>query len=304
MRSDCLPWCVLLAALLAGCGTKDRPADDGPTGRGPSTKRPAPDAAKDEPAGKSDAENRAEAAERLKRIGKAMFDHENAYHAYPAGVVAKGGGLGLSWRVQLLLYLGKEEGELFSQFKLDEPWDGPTNQKLIVKMPAVYASPGKKASPGKTHLRSFVGETAFLWGSPPKGGSAPAVHTPAIPGAPARGRRITDITDGTSNTLAVAEAAEPVEWTKPDDLPCYGYPLAKTPEVPKVPKLGGVHVGGFHGLMADGKVVFFPADLAEADLRALITATGGDKFGPRVMKVIYPNGIPKPRPAAPLKDGK
>jgi hypothetical protein len=289
---------VLLAALLAGCGTKERPADDSPTGPGPSADRPALDVPKEEPAGKSEAENRAEAAEQLKRIGKAMFDHERVYHAYPAGIVAKSGMLGLSWRVQLLLYLGKEEGELFSQFKLDEPWDGPTNKKLIAKMPAVSASPGKKAPPGKTHLRSFVGETAFLWAMRPKSGNAPVLHIPA------RGRRILEITDGTSNTLAVAEAAEPVEWTKPDDLPCYGYPLPKTPDLPKVPKLGGVYAGGFHGLMSDGKVVFFPADLPEADLRALITANAGDNFGPRVMKVLYPNGIPEPGPAVPSKDGK
>jgi hypothetical protein len=284
-----LSWCLLLAALLAGCAAQEKPA---------------PDVRKDGPAGKSDAENRAEAAARLTRIGKAMLDHENTYRAYPAGIVAKGGALGLSWRVQLLLYLGKEEGELFSRFKLDEPWDSEHNRQLVGKMPAVFASPGKKTAPGMTHLRSFVGEATFLSGTPPKDGKAPVVSTPALPGTPARGRRISEIIDGTSNTLAVAEAAEPVEWSRPDDLPCYGYPLRKTPHLPKVPKLGGVYAGGFHGLMCDGNVAFFPADLDEADLRALITASGMDNFGPRVMKALYPNGVPEPKPAAPSKDGK
>jgi hypothetical protein len=75
-------------------------------------------------------------------------------------------------------------------------------------------------------------------------------------------------------------------------------------EVPEVPQFGGVFPGGFHGLMADGKVAFFPADLPKADLRALITATAGDIYGPRVTRVLYPNGIPEPTPAAPVKDGK
>jgi Protein of unknown function (DUF1559) len=304
MRSAHLPCYVLFAALLAGCGTKERAAEENPAGPDPATVRPAQEVAQDVPAGPSDAENRAEAAERLRRIGKAILEHHQAFHAYPAGIVAKNGGLGLSWRVYLLVFLGKEEAKLLSQFKLDEPWDGPTNKKLIDKMPAVYASPGKESSSGKTYLRSFIGETAFLPGTRPKDGTVPAPHTPARAGLPARGRRITDITDGTSNTLAVAEAAEPVEWTKPDDLPFYGYPLPKTPGQPAVPKLGGVYAGGFHGLMVDGKVVFFPADLPETELRALITATAGDNLGPQAMKVLYPNGIPKEGPVAPSKDGK
>jgi hypothetical protein len=239
MRFICLPWCVLLAALLAGCGTNARPPGDGPADPGPFADRQAPDVPQDEPAGASDAENRAEAATRLKRIGKAMLDHQNAVFKYPAGYVAEGGGLGLSWRVHLLPWLGKEGEDLYKQFKLDEPWDGPTNKQLIAKIPTVYASPGKKTPPGMTHLRSFVGETAFFYGMAPKGGNAP------VP--PVRGRQITEITDGTSNTLTVAEAVEPVEWTRPDELPCYGYPSPKTPELPKVPRLGGVYAAGFTG---------------------------------------------------------
>ena len=51
---------------------------------------------------------------------------------------------------------------------------------------------------GKTHLRIFVG------------GGAPFDVVESI--------RIADITDGTSNTIMCVESAEPVEWTKPDDL--------------------------------------------------------------------------------------
>jgi hypothetical protein len=241
----------------------------------------------------------------LKKIGKALFAHVDSFLAYPAGIVGTNGTLGLSWRVQLLAYMGTEENKLYEQFNLKEPWDGPTNSKLLEKMPSVYASPGKKTPSGKTHLRSFSGETAFLQGTSPKGGKEPPPYAGATPGLIPRGRTIVSITDGTSNTLAVAEAVEPVEWTKPDDLPFYGFPTKASPELPKVPKLGGVYAGGFHGLMADGKVVFFPADLSEADLRALITVNTGDNFGPKVMKALYPEAQPKVNPlAGPLKKEK
>ena len=52
--------------------------------------------------------------------------------------------------------------------------------------------------------------------------------------------------DGTSNILAVVEAAEPCIWSKPDDLP---YDPKK-----RLPRLGGLFDGDFHVLMVDGSV--------------------------------------------------
>src|SRR5262249_18051136 len=49
---------------------------------------------------------------------------------------------------------------------------------------------------------------------------------------------------------------------------------------------------GFHGLMADGQVYFFPAELKEEVLRALITVNGGEVLGPEVTVKVFEAGRP------------
>src|SRR5205823_763689 len=104
----------------------------------------------------------------------------------------------LSWRVLLLPYI--EQDNLYKQFKLDEPWDGPTNKKLLARMPNVYKHPfAKTTTPHGTFYQVATGKGTIFEGK--------------------RGIRIQEITDGTSNTILVAEAARDVPWSKPADMP-------------------------------------------------------------------------------------
>src|SRR5205814_7143349 len=106
----------------------------------------------------------------------------------------------LSWRVAILPYI--EQDQLYKQFKLDEPWDSDHNKKLLDKMPKTFEIPEAKAKPGHTFYQVFTGpETVFPLDATKK------LRFPA------------SFTDGTSNTLAIVEAANPVPWTKPEDIP-------------------------------------------------------------------------------------
>jgi hypothetical protein len=154
----------------------------------------------------------------------------------------------------LLPYL--EEKSLYSQFKLDEPWDSSNNMPLLAQMPDVYLTPSqyKQKELHATHYQVFTGGGAIFEASPT-----------------ARLLSLKDIAlaDGTSKTLLVVEAADPVPWTKPDDLPY-------SPDQP-LPKLGGLFINkGFHVLMADGSGRWLPADINENTIRAMITWNGGE----------------------------
>jgi hypothetical protein len=161
---------------------------------------------------------------------------------------------GLSWRVAILPYI--EQDNLYRQFHRDEPWDSPHNKTLLTQMPKVYAHPNAdpaKTAAGLTYYRSFTGPGA--------------IFDPTVP----QGIRMFDITDGTSNTILVVEAAEPVEWTKPDDLP-FG------PGVP-LPKLG-LTSSGFNVVMADASTRWIKQPISDRSLRAAITRNEGDIPGP------------------------
>lgn len=184
----------------------------------------------------------------LKQIVLAMHNYHDVNGFFPQDVTDGNGKPILSWRVLLLPYL--EQDQVFKKFALDEPWDSATNKKLIEDIPAVYAPVRVKVkNKGEMFYQGFTG-----------GG---ALFEP--------GQRLTfaGITDGTSNTIAVVEAAEPVFWTKPGDLP---FDPNK-----ELPKLGGQFDGDFYLAFCDGSVHFAYGTGMNADeFKKLVTRAGGE----------------------------
>jgi hypothetical protein len=195
-----------------------------------------------------EAANRVKDQNNLKQIALAMHNFHDANGHFPAAAICdKAGKPLLSWRVAILPYI--EQNNLYRQFKLDEPWDSAHNLKLLDTMPATYALPSASGEGAtSTHYRVFTGADAgFEY---------------------CKGRRFADITDGTSNTWMVVEAADPVPWTKPDEL---AYDRDKP-----VRRLGNFFAGGFNVAFMDGSVHFFPKPPAEKTMRAYITPAGGE----------------------------
>jgi hypothetical protein len=184
----------------------------------------------------------------LKQLGQALRKYQDTYGTLPPpALLDKEGRPLLSWRVALLPFLGQQA--LYGRFKLDEPWDGPTNRELRRFMPAVFAAPGVEAKdPDTTYYQLFVG---------------PGAYDPAAK----RRSLVASIPDGPSNTIAVAEAAEPVPWTAPADMD-FG------PDRP-LPALGGLFADGFNAALFDGSVEFYKKAIYD-DERALRALIGWD----------------------------
>jgi RNA polymerase sigma factor (sigma-70 family) len=193
------------------------------------------------------AANRAKSANNMKQLALAMHNYHDTNGRFPAAAIySKDGKPVLSWRVALLPYL--EQDNLFKQFRLDEPWDSEHNKKLLGIVPNVFAPPGiKTAKPFYTFYQVFAGKGTIFEGT--------------------EGAKIASITDGTSNTILIAEAGTPVPWTKPDDMP---YADDKP-----LPKLGGIFGGNFHIAMADGSVRYVRKKINEKVLRLAITKDDG-----------------------------
>jgi uncharacterized protein (TIGR03067 family) len=188
----------------------------------------------------------------LKQIALAMHAYHDTFKKLPsAATQSKDGKPLLSWRVAILPFI--EEQPLYREFKLDEPWDSDHNKKLLARMPKIYAPVrGQPKEPHSTHYQVFTGPGTLFEGN----------------------MRITlaGVTDGTSNTVMVVEAAEAVPWTKPADLPY-------DPKQP-LPKLGGMFKDVFNAAFADGSVRALPRQFNADIFRALITRNGREPVDP------------------------
>ncbi len=168
------------------------------------------------------AANKRRSQSNLRQIGIALHNYHNDFNKFPPNANKQG------WRVRVLPYL---EGN-----------DGTTR-----KMPKAFAPPGKESDdPLLTYYQIFVGPNAVL--------ARTEAASPSL----------TQITNfaGTSRTILVVEAAEPILWTKADDIPF--------DEMKPLPKLGGLFDDGFHALFADGKVRFIKRESDPEAIKELI----------------------------------
>ncbi len=187
--------------------------------------------------------------QRIKMLGLALHNYYSAFNKFPnVSTASNGKPRLLSWRVDLLPFL--DEGELYQEFHLDEPWDSEHNKKLISRMPDVFRCPQSKHSP-RSGLSTFV----------------LPVHEKAM-WVKERDIVFKDIEDGSSNTIMTVEVRDELAqvWTRPEP---FEVDLAAPQQ-----QLGG-HFDGILFGAGDGSAQILPMKNIEF-LPALITRSGGE----------------------------
>lgn len=184
----------------------------------------------------------------MKQIALAAINYHDTYKNFPAPAIKnqQGQAVDLSWRVAILPFL--EQQNLFRQFDVNSDWNSPQNIALTNMMPNVYRSPESRHmhdAPDQTRLQYLTGPNTLF----PTKTTAPKMH---------------EITDGLSNTILFAEAANPVTWSKAADMNV-------TAQGPLPLGNGKIHIS-----LGDGSVrTIDRGNVPEATLRSLIDPKDG-----------------------------
>ena len=183
----------------------------------------------------------------LNSLGLAALVFESDFQRFPnLAIFDDSGAPLLSWRVQLLPYLGYTD--LYEQFRLDEAWDSSHNLSLLSEMPEAYSSPYFESETHTNYL-ALAGENTL---------------TPLVSQRVSLGDIDTDV------TALYVEANEnrATEWTRPRDL-------AFNPANP-FSGLGDIHPDGFSFVTSNSQVFTIDESVSEEAWNGIVDP--GDGF--------------------------
>ena len=199
------------------------------------------------------AARRSQCKNNLKQIALALYNYRETYEALPPAVTVDADGQPLhSWRTLILPFLDQQQ--LYASIDLSKSWDHPVNAAARETSVATYTCPSAVTPQNRTTYKALVGSSRCFSRTEP--------------------RRLSEITDGISQTLMLIEVSpdEAVPWMMPQDSGSR-FALTFGPET----RLD--HIGGVHAALADGTVRFMSTGVSNTKRRALITIAQDDNAG-------------------------
>lgn len=202
-----------------------------------------------------EAARRAQCANNLKQIALAMQNYHDTFKCFPPAVITdEDGNPRRSWRAALLPFL--EAGSLYDAYDFNEPWDGTNNQALASLRLTVFHCPSDETPVATdTNYVMIVGKGT-------------------IGGEPNECVKMSDIRDGTSNTiLAIEVDGSGIQWLEPRDMT-----VDEAVQYITNPAANGrshAHPGGVNAAFADGSVQFIADSIDPAVLRSMMVRDDG-----------------------------
>lgn len=234
-----------------------------------------------------EAARRASCQNNLRQVGTALQLYHNAHEHLPVGCVDKRvprtnpAGRQLAWSAELLPYL--EESALWRQIDLHAAYDSPVNAAVAAEVVPIYICPSTaRIAPGReaavvngpaanSTYRAAAIDYGGLYGAAQVAPSANGVFLYD------RAVRLSDISDGTSHTLAAAEDSGRGwlmngEWINGENIFDVGGP----PNTQQDNEIWSDHPGGATALWCDGSVALVDEGVELSVLRAICTRAGSD----------------------------
>lgn len=192
---------------------------------------------------------RSTCTDNLSVIGRAILRYEAETGQLPPPWKADESGQPLaSWRTMILHYLDRTD--IYVHYRLDEPWNSPSNSELARLTLRIYQCPDDpQAPPNRTSYLGVVGP-GTVWSTKER-------------------VRLADIDDPSRTVLLVEVAASGVCWAEPRDLTLEGAMQGINP--PGDRGISSHHRGGVNVLFADGHVEFLSDRTTPEELRDLLT---------------------------------
>jgi prepilin-type processing-associated H-X9-DG protein len=198
-----------------------------------------------------EAARRTQCQNNLKQIGLALHNYHDVYQSFPPAYTVDADGNPLhSWRTLILPFI--EQQALYSRIDLDKPWDRPENAALNNMVIPTFQCPSEPPGAGCDYV-VIVGPNTAFQGS--------------------KSVKLSQILDGTSNTIAVVEVkGNNISWMAPVDLD-----MSKMQFTPNKGSAepSSFHPGGLNVLMCDGSVRFVSDAVLPNTLQLLITINDG-----------------------------
>lgn len=190
---------------------------------------------------------------RFKQISTALLNYHDIYNELPPAYTVDQKGIPLhSWRTLIFPYLDQQK--LYASIDLSKPLNDPVNAEAYKAVIPTYHCPS-------ISLEATC--TTYM-----------AVVTPESVIRPIRSCQISDVIDGTSNTLMIVEVTpqNAVHWMAPDDADEQIFQFGRVAKM-------NPHGKGCHGALVDGIVRWLSDTMPHEQIHALITVNRGESVG-------------------------